>query len=173
MLGILDIVGVEVRNRKQVEVRENVEARETEEEDKTRKQQTIRHVMTCGWTCFMQTRRATPWATMWCVHKDESVEKKFRVKVFCPHIVEDDCVRSRLIKLQSFSLSKLKIDLVHRILVHFPLLLVRCKTWYGQIKLYWVMMTLMHGIYGCKECRLSVPDWILSSRYQSWICDGV
>ena len=36
MLGVLDIVGVEVRNREQVEVRENVEARETEEEDKTR-----------------------------------------------------------------------------------------------------------------------------------------
>ena len=48
MLGVLDIVGVEVRNREQVEVRENVEARETEEEDKTRKQQTLRHVMTCG-----------------------------------------------------------------------------------------------------------------------------
>ena len=48
MLGVLDIVGVEVRNREQVEVRENVEARETEEEDKTRKQQTFRHAMTCG-----------------------------------------------------------------------------------------------------------------------------
>ena len=48
MLGVLDIMGVEVRNREQGEVRENVEARETEEEDKTRKQQTLRHVMTCG-----------------------------------------------------------------------------------------------------------------------------
>ena len=33
----------------------------------------------------MQTRRATPWATMWCVHKDETVEKTSRVRVFCPH----------------------------------------------------------------------------------------
>ena len=48
MLGVLDIVGVEVGNREQVEKRENVEARETVEEDKTRKQQTLRHVMTCG-----------------------------------------------------------------------------------------------------------------------------
>ena len=40
VLGVLDIVGVQVRNREQVEVREKVEARETEEEDKTRKQQT-------------------------------------------------------------------------------------------------------------------------------------
>ena len=60
------------------------ERRGTEDEDKTRKQQTLRHVMTCGWTWFMQTRRATPWATMWCVHKDESVEKESRVRVFCP-----------------------------------------------------------------------------------------
>ena len=45
MLGVLDTMGVEVQ---QVEVRENAEARETKEEDKTTKQQTLRHVMTCG-----------------------------------------------------------------------------------------------------------------------------
>ena len=38
--------------------------------------------MTCGWTCFMQTRRATLWATMWCVHKDGSVEKKVSCEVY-------------------------------------------------------------------------------------------
>ena len=43
---------VEVQDREQVEVRENVDARETEEEDKTKKQQTLRHVMTCGWNMF-------------------------------------------------------------------------------------------------------------------------
>ena len=48
MLGVLEIMGVEVQNREQVEAGENVEARETEEEDKTRTQQTLRHVMTCG-----------------------------------------------------------------------------------------------------------------------------
>ena len=48
MLGVLDNMGVEVQDREQVEVRENVQARETEEEDKTKKQQTLRHVMTCG-----------------------------------------------------------------------------------------------------------------------------
>ena len=60
VLGDLDNMGVEVQDREQVGVREKVEARETEEEDKTKKQQTLRHVMTCGRTCFMQTRRATP-----------------------------------------------------------------------------------------------------------------
>ena len=48
MLGVLDFMEVEIQDREQVEVREKVEARETEEEDKTRKQQTLRHVMTCG-----------------------------------------------------------------------------------------------------------------------------
>ena len=72
-------------------------------------------------------------------------------------IVEDDCVRSCLIELQSISLSKLNTDPTHGIMVHFPLLLVRCKTWFGQIKLCWVLMILMHGIHGCKEYRLSVP----------------
>ena len=36
MLGVLDIMEVEVQDREQVEVGEKVEARETEEEDKTR-----------------------------------------------------------------------------------------------------------------------------------------
>ena len=34
-------------------------------------------------------------------------------------------------------------------------------------------MILVHGIHGCEEYRLSVLARILSSRYQSWICDGV
>ena len=37
MIGVLDIVGDEVRNREQVDARDSVEARETEEEDKTGK----------------------------------------------------------------------------------------------------------------------------------------
>ena len=61
MLGVLDIMKVEVQDREQAEVREKVEARETEEEDKTWKQQTLRHVHE---HLFMQTRRATPLATM-------------------------------------------------------------------------------------------------------------
>ena len=48
MFGVLDIMEVEGQDREQVEVREKVQAQETEEEDKTRKQQSLRHVMTCG-----------------------------------------------------------------------------------------------------------------------------
>ena len=48
VLGGLNHMKVEVRDREQVEVIEKMEARETEEEDKTRKQQTLKHVMTCA-----------------------------------------------------------------------------------------------------------------------------
>ena len=48
VLGSFDHMEVEVQHREQVEMKEKVEARETEEEDKTRKQQTLKHVMTCG-----------------------------------------------------------------------------------------------------------------------------
>ena len=59
----------------------------------------------------------------------------FRDTISWECVVKDDCVRSCLTKLQSFSLSKLYIDPIHRILVPFPLLLVHCKTWFSQIKL--------------------------------------
>ena len=42
-------------------------------------------------------------------------------------VVKDDCVRSCLIELQSFPLSKLCIDPVHRILVLFPLCLYNTR----------------------------------------------
>ena len=88
-------------------------------------------------------------------------------------VVEDDSVRSCLIELQSFPLSKLKIDPVHRILVPFPLLFVRCKTWFRQVKLLRIFVILMHGIHSREEYCLSVLARILSSRYLSWMCDGV
>ena len=97
----------------------------------------------------------------------------FRDTISWECIAKDDCVTSCLIELQSFPLSKLFIDPVHRILMPFQLLLARCKTWFGQIKLYWILMILMHGIHGCKKYRLSFPARSWSSRYQSWICDGV
>ena len=88
-------------------------------------------------------------------------------------VMKDDCVRSCLIELQFFPLSKLFIHPVHRILLPFPLSLVQCKTWFGQMKLLRILTILIHGIHGCKEYRLSFPAKILSSRYQSWICDVV
>ena len=74
---------------------------------------------------------------------------------------------------QSFSLSKLFLDPVHRILVHFPLLLVRCKTWCVQVNLIRIFVFLVHRIHNRKEYCLSFLAQNLSSRCQSWICDGV
>ena len=65
----------------------------------------------------------------------------FRDTVSWECFVEDDCVRSCLIELQSFPLSNLYVDPVHCILVHFPLLLVQRKTWSGQIELLCVGFT--------------------------------
>ena len=81
----------------------------------------------------------------------------FRDTISWECIVEDDYVRSCLIELQSFPLNNLYIDPVHRMLVPFPLFLVRCKTWFGQIKVLRIFVILIHEIQGCKEHRLSVP----------------
>ena len=89
----------------------------------------------------------------------------FRDTISLECIVEDDCVRSCLVEFESFPLSKLYSDPIHRILVPFPLLLVRCKTWFGQIKLLRIPVILIHGIHDSKEYRLSVHARILSSRY--------
>ena len=72
----------------------------------------------------------------------------FRDTISWECIVEDDCVRSCLMELQSFSLSKLNVDPVHRILVHFPLLTCKMQ---DVVWSYWILMILMHGIHGCKE----------------------
>ena len=59
------------------------------------------------------------------------------------------------------------IDPIHRVLVSFPrFLLVPCK-------LVRIFVFLVHGIHSREEYCLSFPVWILSSRYQSWIDDGV
>ena len=37
----------------------------------------------------------------------------------------------------------------------------------------WFSPIFLRGIHVCEEYRLSFPAWMLSSRYWSWICDGV
>ena len=82
----------------------------------------------------------------------------FRDTISWECIVKDDCVESCSTKLQSFSLSKLYIDPIHRVLVSFPrFLLVPCKTWCGQVNLVRISGFLVRGINSCKEYRLSVP----------------
>ena len=98
--------------------------------------------------------------------------RKVTCEVYCPQIevtrIPSGSFRSCLIELQTFPLSKLYIDPVHRVLMSSPLfLLIPCKTWFGQVQLLRIFVILMHGIHGCEEYRLSVPARILSSRYKS------
>ena len=90
-----------------------------------------------------------------------------------PQIPSQQLSWSMIAFVKSFSLNKIYVDPIHRILVSFPLLLVECETWFVQINLWWIAMILMDGNKGCKEYNLSFPALILSSRYQSRICDVV
>ena len=81
-------------------------------------------------------------------------------------IVEDDCVRSCLIELQSFSLSKFYVDPIHRVLMFLPIfLMVSCKTRCIQVNYIRIFVFLVHRIHRREEYRLFVAARILSSRY--------
>ena len=72
-------------------------------------------------------------------------------------VAKDNSVRSCLIELKSFPWSKFDVNPIHRILVFFPLLLlVRCKTWLGQVKLRRIFVILVHS---GKEYCLSLLDF--------------
>ena len=80
-------------------------------------------------------------------------------------IVEDDCVRSCLIDLQSFSLSKFDVDPIHRVLMFLPIfLMVSCKTRCFQVNYIRIPVFFVHRIHRREEYRLSFAR-ILSSRY--------
>ena len=106
-------------------------------------------------------------------------------------IVEDDCVRSCLIELQSFSVEQAVYRNQYTVswcLFHFfSYVLQHTVSWCtfhffclyharrglvrsSSIGSWWF---LFMGLTAIKEYRLSVPAKILSSRYHSWICDGV
>ena len=88
-------------------------------------------------------------------------------------VVKDDCVRSCLVELKSFLLSKFEIDPVHRVLMSSPLfLLVPCKKWCFQANVMRIFVFFVHKIHRRYENCLSIAQ-ILSSQCQSWICDGV
>ena len=36
-------------------------------------------------------------------------------------------------------------------MMRFPLFLVRCKTWFGQIKFFWILVILVHGFTAVKN----------------------
>ena len=59
--------------------------------------------------------------------------------------------------------------IAHVVIVVFVVIILHRIFLYGRYTLY---MFLVHRIHRREEYRLSFPQ-ILSSRYQSWICDGV
>ena len=66
--------------------------------------------------------------------------------------MKDDCVRSCLIELKSFLLSKLFIDPIHRVLVSFPCFLFVPSI---QVNLVRMLVFFVQRIHSRKEYRLS------------------
>ena len=99
-----------------------------------------------------------------------SIRTAFRDTIGWECVVKDDGVRSRLIELKYFPLSKFYIDPVNRVLMSSPLfLLVPCKTWYFQVDVHsGCLCSLSIGFTGRKNtvCRLLK---FLTSWYQCWI----
>ena len=82
-------------------------------------------------------------------------------------VVKDDCVRSCLIELKSFLLSKFSVDPIHRVLLSVPLfVMVPCKTRCFQVNFVRISVFFVHRIHRRKEYRLYFAQ-ILSSWYQS------
>ena len=99
----------------------------------------------------------------------------FRDTISWECIVKDDCITSCLIEFESFTLSKLQVDPIHRVLVFFfsfSACTMQDVVWSNQV-LVRIFVFLVHGIHSREDYCLSFLAWILSSRYQSWICDGV
>ena len=87
--------------------------------------------------------------------------------------MKNDSVRSCLIELQSFLVSKIDVDPIHSVLMSLPCFMhVLCMTRYTQVDRIRILVILVHGIYRQEEHCLSVAQ-NLTSRYQSRIDDGM
>ena len=83
----------------------------------------------------------------------------FRDTISWECVVKDDCVRSGLIELKSFLLSKFYVDPIHRVLMSLPLfLLVPCKTRCFQVNFVRISVFFVHRIHRRKKYRLSFPQ---------------
>ena len=118
--------------------------------------------------------RRSRWRIHFLVYDFSSFhQNSFRDTTSWECVVKDDCVRSCLIELESFLLSKFYVDPIHRVFIVLPLfLLVPCKTQCFQVNVIRISVFFVHRIQIRKEYRLSFAQ-NLSSRYQSWIDDGM
>ena len=97
----------------------------------------------------------------------------FRNAISWKCFVKNDGVRSSLIELQSFPQSKIDVDPIYCVLMSLPCFMhVLCKTRLIQVDRIRILIILVHRINKQKEYCLFVAQ-ILSSRYQSWIDDGM
>ena len=111
--------------------------------------------------------------TFSCIISPVSTRTTSRNTIGWECIVENDGVRSSLIELQSFLLSKFKVDPIHRVLMFLPCCMhVPCKTQCFQVDLLRIFVFFIHRIHRQKEYCLSFAQ-NLTSRYQSWIDDGM
>ena len=116
------------------------------------------------WTQFLHPimsqgnlRRHSRWFIYFFVNDFFSFHpNNFRNTISWECIVKNDSVRSRLIELQSFLLSKFDTDPIHRVLMFLPCCMhVPCKTRCFQVDLFRILMVFVHGIHMQKEYCLS------------------
>ena len=87
--------------------------------------------------------------------------------------VKNDSVRSCLIELQSFLQRKVDVDPIHRFLMFLPCFKhVLCTTRCSQVDRVRILVFCVRRIHKQNEYCLSVAQ-ILTTRYQSWIDDGM
>ena len=118
--------------------------------------------------------RRTKWRKNLLVYDFSSFHpNNFRDTISWKCFVKNESVRSCLIERQSFLQSKVDVDPIHRILMLLPCFMhVLCKTRCFQVDRVRILVFFVCGIHRQKEYCLSVAR-ILSSRYQSWIDDGM
>ena len=81
--------------------------------------------------------------------------------------LKNNCIRSCLIGCQSFFDRKINIEPKYRVLMPFPCAVqVSRETWYREVNIFRVFVTLISWINRQEEHRLSSAQ-ILTSRYQS------
>ena len=97
--------------------------------------------------------RRTRWRIYFLVYDFSSFHpNNFRGTISWWCFVKNDGVRSCLIELQSFLLSKVDVDPIHRILMFLPCFVhVLCKTRCFQVDLVKILMVFVHGIHKQKE----------------------
>ena len=133
------------------------------------------------WTQFLHPiisqgnlRKRPRWLIYFLVYDFSSFHlDSFRDTIGCECIVKDDGVRSLLMWLKSFLLSKSDVDPIHRVLMFLPCCMhVPCKTRCFQVDRLRIFVFFVQRIYRQKVYCMPFAQ-SLASRYQSWIHDGM